>query len=269
MTETDYPAIKFGTVRRGKSGGKRILFLHGFTGCTEDWLPIMERLEDCADFLAIDLPGHGRTITQDDRNYLFPGAAAAIIHFLSEIDFLPCHLVGYSMGGRLGLYLLLNHRQLFLDSVLESTSPGLKTERERMARCKADESLAAELDLSSQTHFLSNWYSQRLFEGMKRRKDEFDKLLQRRLIADKSGWVRSLRLMGTGQQAPLWGEMENLIQKVRLIVGADDSKFRAIGEEMAKHSSRLELSTIENSGHNVHFEQPVIFTDELKQFFDL
>jgi pimeloyl-ACP methyl ester carboxylesterase len=51
-------------------------------------------------------------------------------------------VVGYSMGGRLALYLALRHPDRCAGLFLESASPGLEDAGERAARRRADEEKA-------------------------------------------------------------------------------------------------------------------------------
>ena len=38
-----------------------VLFIHGFTGSSEDWRFLFDKLDDYFSPVAIDLPGHGRS----------------------------------------------------------------------------------------------------------------------------------------------------------------------------------------------------------------
>ena len=51
-------------------------------------------------------------------------------------------LVGYSMGGRIALAYTVNYPGRVSSLILESSSPGLKSEDERTARRETDQSLS-------------------------------------------------------------------------------------------------------------------------------
>ncbi|MEE8404491.1 MAG: 2-succinyl-6-hydroxy-2,4-cyclohexadiene-1-carboxylate synthase, partial [candidate division Zixibacteria bacterium] len=51
-----------------------------------------------------------------------------------------------------------------------------------------------------------------------------------------------------------------------LIVGADDNKFKSVAFEMAERSAAISLATIASAGHNVHFERPQEYVNELQKF---
>ena len=71
--------------------------------------------------------------------HLLPEIAEAIVSGLDARGVKQCGLVGYSMGGRLALYLAGRHPRRFSCLVLESASPGLRTQEDRQKRQKQDE----------------------------------------------------------------------------------------------------------------------------------
>ncbi|MDF1544849.1 MAG: 2-succinyl-6-hydroxy-2,4-cyclohexadiene-1-carboxylate synthase [bacterium] len=269
MSSPTPEGITFSYNRIGMVGRPRLLFLHGFMGSKEDWTELTESLGEKVDALALDLPGHGMTEVTDDLVYPMPGCSEALVRFLDSQSFLPCHLVAYSMGGRLALHLLLNYPDKFSKAVLESASPGLRTEKERAVRIQLDQSRAHELNTASLTYFLTTWYAQPMFKGMRQDPERFEKLLQHKLSAEKNGWIKSLRYMGAGQQPPQWENLPGLTNPTCLIIGRNDGKFCGIAEEMKKCCERLELRTVPNSGHNVHFEQPSQFEECVRKFLEL
>ena len=116
-----------------------IIFLHGFMGNIHEFDEAIKLLFNDFSYLTIDLPGHGKTqVLGDDECYTMASTAQAIISLLDKLNINQCYLIGYSMGGRLALYLTLHFPQRFIKVVLESASPGLATEIKRLARIKSD-----------------------------------------------------------------------------------------------------------------------------------
>ena len=119
-----------------------LLFLHGFMGSGRDWLETVEAFPDHRCIL-MDLPGHGLSSECPAGLYPMPQAAIALLAVLDELGVGKCVPVGYSMGGRLALYLALTHPDRCSAVVVESGSPGLASELEREARREWDESKAS------------------------------------------------------------------------------------------------------------------------------
>jgi len=244
-----------------------ILFLHGFMGSSLDFQGVISYLSGCFYCLAIDLPGHGETkIIGKDECYCMENTAQALINLLDVLNFSSCFLVGYSMGGRLALYLALHHRHRFPKVVLESASPGLKTHAERQQRIQKDLILAQQLERENFYSFLLNWYHLPLFSSLTKH-PQFQSLVAKRLKNNPIMLAKSLRFLGTGCQPSLWEKLETNCQPLCLLVGELDLKFRKINSQMAALCPTSELIVISQCGHNIHFENAQKFADAVRQFF--
>jgi 2-succinyl-6-hydroxy-2,4-cyclohexadiene-1-carboxylate synthase len=247
----------------GESYLPKLLFLHGFMGCGDDFSPIINALlpEFCC--LAVDLPGHGLTEVLDSRGYDMAAIAPTLINLLQELNFTPCHLIGYSMGGRLGLYLACQFPRHFASVFLESASPGLVTNVERILRQQQDEILATELESEDWSIFLARWYDQPLFDSL-RYSPHFDEMLQRRLHNRPHQLAQALRSSGTGMQPSLWNAMANLTMPITLVVGEHDQKFVEINQNMAVQQPLVQLKILLDCGHAAHAEDPEAFAAALQ-----
>jgi 2-succinyl-6-hydroxy-2,4-cyclohexadiene-1-carboxylate synthase len=193
--------------------------------------------------------------------------AELIISLLNRLQIKQCHLVAYSMGGRLGLYLLTHYPKRFTRAVIESASPGLKTDRERQARRLADKQVGHDLATMSFDQFLDAWYTQPLFQTLDQTDPRFQALLDRRLQSDPVGLSHALEQMGTGTQPPLWESLKNINRPVLFIAGEHDARYRTLATEMASLCPRGRTAIIQGAGHNVHFERPKEYSAEVTKFF--
>ncbi|MBD2252363.1 2-succinyl-6-hydroxy-2,4-cyclohexadiene-1-carboxylate synthase [Nostoc parmelioides] len=248
-----------------------ILLLHGFMGNIDEFDAVIELLGDDFSYLKLDLPGHGKTqVLGGDEYYLMANTAQGLINLLDKLEIVKCFLVGYSMGGRLGLYLILHFPERFYQVVLESASPGLGTEAERFDRIKRDAQIAKKLGRSLEkndfTAFLINWYSQTIFGNIKNH-PEFARMIESRLQNHPHELVKSLQFMGTGSQPSLWGKLQNNQIPLLLLVGEHDEKFIDINVNMSKIAPASQLKTISNAAHNIHFENTLEFVQQLNNFF--
>ena len=258
--------FKFHYCFRGNRDKPLILFLHGFMGDSNEFNEVIALLSAQFCCLTVDLPGHGKTrVLGGDECYTMSNTAQALINLLEQLNVKQCFLVGYSMGGRLALYLNLHFPQCFSKVVIESASPGLKTQGDRVERTQRDIELAQELEKSNFSSFLSNWYEQPLFVSLKKH-PEFKSLIASRLQNNPLELAKSLRNMSTGCQPYLWEELKKNRNPLLLLVGEYDAKFIAINSEMARLCKSAKLEIVNNCGHNIHFENPKIFVENV-QFF--
>ena len=243
-----------------------MLFLHGFLGMAEDWQPVIEKMSDDFYCLAVDLPGHGETVTHgalDD--YTMTSVAVTIYAFLNQLNVRNISLVGYSMGGRLALYLAVSYPAKWRRVVLESVSPGLHTEKERQQRLQKDIKLAKKMESTNFDQFLREWYQQPLFQSILKHKD-FHKLLIRRLENQPEKVALALQGMSLGNQPSFWAPARNLDIPLLLIAGEYDRKFRNILGEFDQYCAHSQYLVIKQAGHNTHFEQPLAFYRQIDKF---
>jgi 2-succinyl-6-hydroxy-2,4-cyclohexadiene-1-carboxylate synthase len=242
-----------------------ITFLHGFLGSSEDWQTIANALSDRFCCLLIDLPGHGKSLLEADALYLMPAAAALVVKTLHHHQILQSYLYGYSMGGRLALYLAIHFPQLFPQVILESASPGLLLAADRRLRRQHDRALADRLEQDF-PGFLQHWYDQPLFATFKQH-PQFQQIFAQRSAQHPQLLAKSLRQMGLGMQPNLWPELVNVQMPMRLMAGERDRKFVAIQQEIQQFCPKASLRTVENTGHNVNWENPAAIVREISGFY--
>lgn len=227
---------------------RTITLAHGFTQTSRSWRHIIELLAhsgyDSADINAVDLPGHG------DASSLQTDLWGAADHLVAAGR--TGTYVGYSMGGRVALHAALAHPKAVDRLVLIGATPGIVGDTERRARRLADDDLAGHIEQVGVEAFIDEWLTNPLFAGLS------DETAQRsdRLRNTAAGLASSLRLAGTGTQEPLWDRLADVVCPVLLIVGATDTKFRSIADEMARQLPDATLVAIDGAGHTAHLEQP-------------
>ncbi|WP_413173689.1 2-succinyl-6-hydroxy-2,4-cyclohexadiene-1-carboxylate synthase [Anabaena azotica] len=250
-----------------------ILFLHGFMGNIEEFDEAIKLLGDNFSYLTLDLPGHGKTqVLGNDEYHQMEYIAKGLINLLEELKIEKCFLVGYSMGGRLALYLTLHFPEKFIKVVLESASPGLETNLERLARIKSDSQIAKKLTrISEQSEFhifLDNWYNQPIFSNIQNH-PKYQKMIESRLENKPLELAKSLQFMGTGYQPSLWENMKESKIPLLLLVGENDEKFIKINTLMSYRCKIAQLKIISQVGHNTHIENTLSFVQNLHQFISV
>jgi len=252
-----------------------LLLLHGFLGSYQDFTPLLPTLSRHFYCIAPDLPGHGQTRTKPG-SYTFPQTADALLALLKHLNISQTHLLGYSMGGRLALYLACKFPDSFVRVVVESASPGLKTAEERQRRRASDEAIAHRLQTTTLPTFLDQWYRNPLFHSLQQHPNKYESMLLRRQNNEPTELANALRGLGLGQQPSLWNALEKRVLPLLLVAGGLDTKFVAINREMiaAMRRCSARLAVIEDCGHNVHLESPdeyartiLLFLTESQHYF--
>jgi 2-succinyl-6-hydroxy-2,4-cyclohexadiene-1-carboxylate synthase len=258
--------MTIGYQRQGNPASPRVLFLHGFWGDRHSFDGVIEQLGDRVYALSLDLPGHGKTPIQG--NCAMETVAIQVMDLLDRLAFWPCTIVGYSMGGRLALYLALTwaDRRLLTGLVLESASPGLADPIAQADRRRADEIWAKRLESEPIEAVLDDWYRQPIFSSLVQH-PAFPRLRSRRLTQRGPNLAEVLRDMGLGQQLNLWPLIPRLTRPTRLIVGDRDPKFCQLNHQIqAQNSEEITLQILPKCGHNCHVENPSLYATIVLSF---
>lgn len=252
---------------KGDRNNPAIVFLHGLLGSAAEWDEITAHLVPTHFCLQIDLPGHGGSALCRQDIFPMPACADAVIELLEELAIERAGLCGYSMGGRLAFYLLAHFPGRFARALIESASPGLRTEQERQERLRHDAELARMLERDGIGPFLVHWYRQPLFASLAERPDVIKAVTERRLANDPETAARSLRIMGTGNMPDLRPHLTQLTVPLLLVTGAFDQKFTALAQEIIDLCPVATHRILPSCGHNAHLEQPREYVQTLTAFF--
>ncbi|SDC40895.1 2-succinyl-6-hydroxy-2,4-cyclohexadiene-1-carboxylate synthase [Melghirimyces thermohalophilus] len=242
--------------------GPALLLLHGFTGSAAVWEPFVNAWSRWFRVIRVDIIGHGRTdAPKDPSRYQMKLVAADLEALLEQLGVERAHVLGYSMGGRLALSFALMCPHRVDQLVLESSSPGLKTERERRERRERDEALANRIEREGVAAFVRFWEELPLFATQKRLPEPVrERARAIRLQQRSQGLAASLRGMGTGVQPSWWDHLHQFDRPVTLITGEEDHKYHRIAEEMTETFPRAQWVAVPAAGHTIHVEQPDLFS---------
>ena len=235
-------------------------------GDSDDWLEFIPYFSEDYYCLFVDLPGHGQSIDVYQADYSMEKTAESIFNILDDNTKEKSDLISYSMGGRIGLYLAVYYPERFDKIVIESASPGLKTDTERQNRIEQDKLIAEKLLSQSINEFLEFWYNQPVISSLDKSTPKFHDMLQKRMKNDPQKLKVSLEQTGLGQQPSLWEKLAQIKSDILLIVGQKDSKFQTIAQAMKAGCYNMNLEIIADAGHNVHFEQPDKYIEVVNKF---
>lgn len=82
--------------------GKPLLLVHGLGGSSHSWNPVSGPLAQTREVIALDLPGHGKSLAETDSG-TFDGLARSLDTWLDREKLIGVDMVGSSMGARLVL----------------------------------------------------------------------------------------------------------------------------------------------------------------------
>jgi 2-succinyl-6-hydroxy-2,4-cyclohexadiene-1-carboxylate synthase len=268
MTAVVSNGVRFHFTDRGH--GNPLVLLHGFTGSSASWWPVIDQLAARHRVIAVDLIGHGRSeAPAEAARYAFDLALDDLAAIADHLGIVPATWLGYSMGGRLALGLALRHPEVVSALILESATAGIADPRERAARRRADDALAERIERDGVESFVDTWEalpmwsSQRSLSREARRRQ-----WEIRLANHQKGLANSLRGMGQGSQPSYWHRLAEIVKPCLLIAGEADEKFAEIARDMVGAIPQAALAIVPDAGHAVHLESPVTYTNLINGFLD-
>ena len=238
--------------------GKRLMVVfHGMFGDSNDLFDLSSDFP-LDSFLFLDLPGHGRSVIHDSDS--FDSVVQELFTFISTFNHHSLHFIGYSMGGRFGLYLSLKYPYLFESMVLESSHIGLK-EEEREKRIENDSLVSLRMD---DEDFFLKWYQQPLFYHYNST-DAYHRSYNRKRAHPVSQFQKAMTLFSTGHQ-PLCYDVLDQTKKITYLYGEMDKKYVDFVESL-KDDHHISWVKILNAGHNTHSEAKIDYLKALKMHF--
>ena len=248
--------------------GPPVVGLHGFTGDMSIWDCFKQAV--CREFtlVLVDLLGHGGSdAPYDSTRYSMDRCVGDLLGVLNSLEIQRASWIGYSMGGRICLYLALTAPERCHALVLEGVSPGISDTDERRRRIDSDAGLARLIEEKGVAAFVEYWESLPMFESQGRLPGKVRQgLRSQRLRNNPLGLANSLRGLGSGVQPPLDERLPYLDLPVFFVVGEEDSKFCQIAQSMDRAVPQGRVALIPEAGHAAHLEQPDDFNRIVMNF---
>lgn len=218
--------------------------------------------------ICIDLPGYGESDAPNDpeKVYSFPGYARSVEEALRAPDLQNIVIIGWSLGGHVGLELTSHLPQLKgllitgtppIELSAEGFSKGFKAADPRILECFGKGNLSSE-----ETELLAR---ENGYDGSADRQFIMDAIIQTDEGA-KVLYPRSI-LNGVGQN-----EMDivrSWPRPIAVIAGADDALVNngyIINEVPFANLWGGQVHLVQNSGHFVPMQQPQIFNEFIRKF---
>jgi 2-succinyl-6-hydroxy-2,4-cyclohexadiene-1-carboxylate synthase len=229
--------------------GPPVTLLHGFMQDGSSWAELLRLMPAQWRWLRPDLPGHGQSPAG-----AAPSVSDAAAELIAEWDRLGVersHLAGYSLGGRLALYLAVEHPDRLLSLATIGAHAGLEPGA-RAARAAADAALADRIEAEGMDWFAGHWAAQPMFAALADRAD----LDAMRRAQDPAGIAAALRGLGPAAVEPFWDRLGGVTVPGLFIAGAEDGRYPDLARRLAAAVPRGRAAVVRGAGHAVHLEQP-------------
>ncbi len=101
--------------------GEPLIILHGLFGSGDNWRTVGKQLAENFTVYLVDLRNHGRSPHHPVHTY--PAMAADVFALMDQLKLTSANLLGHSMGGKVAMYLALNHPHRVMRLVVVDIAP--------------------------------------------------------------------------------------------------------------------------------------------------
>jgi len=248
-----------------KGDGEAIVFLHGFTGSTNDWNSQVSLIQDKYRCISVDHRGHGGSDAPvGEEYYAIKIFADDVYQMLQKKGVAKCCLVGHSMGGFMSLQLVLDHPEIVNGLVLVDTSsgdwdtaPGYAEFRAKLVELALNEGLEAAFEYDAANN--------------PPRVEKFEKHPEQREIARQKVLNTSVEgYVHIGNCFQKWPSVTSRLGEIKvptiIFLGEEDEGFITASDVLKEGIAGSKLVVVPGVGHNPHEEAPDLFNKDFSEF---
>ena len=249
-----------------------LIFIHGLSGCWQNWLEQIPHFASDHRVIAVDLPGFGQS-EMPAEDISISGYAEAIDALMTEIGIDSARIVGNSMGGFIGAELAIQHparvERLVLVAAAGLSVETIRTERTSGLRHRAENVVFFTLGhIASRSHQVALRKRLRgallLIVAAHPSKLPGPLAAQQVLGSGKPGFSDALEAMF---HYPLRDRLEKISCPTLIIWGDKDRlvplKDASIFQELIPGSRKI---VYEDTGHISMMERPARFNADVRAF---
>ena len=254
--------------------GPPVIFIHGLSGCWQNWLEQIPLFARDHRVIAVDLPGFGHSEMPVEQISI-SGYADAIDELMEKLDIDAARIVGNSMGGFIGAEIAIEHPARIERLVLVAAA-GLSIETIRTQRTKGLRHRAENIIFFSLAHVVSRSHQVALRPRLRA-------ALLMTVAAHPArlpGPLAAQQVLGSGKPGfsdaleamcryPLRDRLEKIACPTLILWGDKDIlvpvKDASVFEELIPDSRKIIYT---DTGHVSMMERPARFNSDVKAFLD-
>lgn len=245
----------------GKPGLPQLCLLHGLFGSAGNWMGVVKHLEDDFHIIVPDMRNHGRSPHAKGMDYSL--MVADLLALFDRLDISETNLLGHSMGGKVAMWLALQHPERVEKLVVADIAPvtyehGFERIFEGLCRLRLDKIQRRE----EADQVLAEWVTdkgvrQYLLQNLVKRPEgwswRFNLGVLRQAISALTGFPQPDRRIFAGDTLFIHGERSDYVR---------DAYRERIGQLFPHYRQRM----LQGAGHWLYAEQPLHFAQAVKRF---
>jgi len=239
--------------------GPPLVLLHGFAGTAESWKPQIPALSARYRLILYDARGHWRSESPKAENaYSIDIAVEDLRALLDHVEAGPTIVGGLSMGGVIALAFYAKYPERVRALILCDTGPGFRNPERREAWRRSREEAAALLEREGMAGFVRSHHAAL----------DYYTAPEIMLQHDPVGLAHVNRKILVIPDARLIDLLPRVAVPTLVLVGAEDTDFRAPADYMTGKIPGAELVVLERAGHGANVDQPEAFNRAILDFLE-
>lgn len=257
-------------------GGNTLLFLHGLSSYIPAWLKLIPLLQNDFRCIAIDLPGYGKSSAGiHSGNVSF--YTGAVTRFINKLDLKNVTLVGHSMGGQISIAAALQFPSLIQKLILIAPAGfEIFTDEEKslIKKYNTDQFYFSASDDEIFASFRSNFF--KMNDDVKPMIDDRIKMKRWKSFGGYCQIV--VNSLNSLLDFPVYHLLKEITQPALIFFGRNDrwipnknlhknTTTEVIANDGASKIPNSKLIMIDECGHFIPYEHPLLLAEEIKLFF--
>jgi esterase len=252
----------------GEKGKTPLVFVHGLSFFSYDWIEIASALATDREVVAMDMRGFGDSGWSESKDYSIPTMAGDLVALADHFDWRQFVLFGHSMGGRSSVWCAAENPRRVAGIVLGDFTPeNAPAGSQRTARTVA----------GTPDTFASLDDAMKFYGAAETRRARFEAYLKRtdggfRVKRDTHFRDQFRQRLQTGEKAvlgvDLWEAISRIQCPLKVIRGSRSDLFAP--ESKAEYVRRNPATIVVeiDAGHDIGGENPEAVIDETRAFLD-
>ena len=250
--------------RRATAGGGASdpwVFVHGFTGSRENWLPMLADFSAAAPMLVPDLPGWGESTRLEQADYGILAQVDRLRQFLDTRRIARAHLVGHSMGGHIaGVFAARHPGRVASLTLIDSAGVMFEPNAFALSVQRGE----TPFNFSSRAEF--DQIMSKLFTEPPYLPPRFKDVLIARNVASHAFHTRVLAAISKGEAAFELERNLGRIQASTLVIWCRDDRVLDVSSvrAFARMSFKPTVTLLDDCGHMAMMERPAEVANALR-----
>lgn len=253
------PTVNLAYEEFGNATNPPVIILHGFFASSRNWRSIAKLLSEHYHVFVLDQRNHGASPHAPHMDY--PSMAKDVLQFIQAQQLDAVHIIGHSMGGKIALWLALQHPEVLSKIIIVDIAP-VTYQHSFDNMIDALRSLPLE-ELANRKQ-ADDFLSERIPDS------SFRQFLLQNLVLENGNYRWRIDLNIFKQAAPAIIAFPDVAQSspcsqaLKVLAGGNSQFVKP--DSFAELFPYAEIEFLPGAGHWLHVEVPEVFLQQVRSY---